>query len=1127
MKNSILTPLTSGVLVFIDPTVEDYLSLIAGVISNTEVILLDPNQDGVAQITAVLAGRSGIHSIHIVSHGSSGAIRLGNSQLSLETMGQYQSQLQQWRDTLTADAELLLYGCNVAAGERGITFLERLKFLIGVEIAASKNLTGSPAQGGDWNLQVSTGAIAAALAFKPEVMANYTSVLVTFIDEDFEDASGSTPPDGWTNVVIEGNPQTDEWRFDNPGNRSFLDNYLDGTFAVYDSDALSNDDVHENIAFESPIFDVSTSSGVFLQFDQVYGGIAAGVYASEIFVEAYDGTSWQDVYSSNSNDFVINSPIIDLTDELAGVEDAQIRFRFDGNWSYLWAIDNVEVVDYLPPGISTPSTLVGVSEDNVPDPFSFEFVLQSKPTADVTLSFTVDGTQLQPIDSMTFTPDNWNVPQVSVVRAVADGIAEGNEQTSAIGVTVTSADAVYNGFAVDDITAEITDDAIPGYLSYRTVEGTYRDLSQLAANNSNIASWLDIGDSYDKITPGGPEGYDLHVLELTNKSTNSSQPKPTLYVEGGIHAREYTTNEVVSRFGEYLVNNYGTDPDVTWLLNYFQIDINPAVNPDGRKFAEQGYSWRKNTNPNPPPGQDAADFPTYGVDLNRNHDFEWGEVEGGSSGDPADETYRGASAASEPETQAVENFVKTLFPDQRGPNRNDAAPDDATGILLDIHSYGNTILYPWGSTSDPAPNRDDLRTLGLKFGFYTDANGTPYDVYQSIGLYPTDGTTDDWAYGTLGVAGYTWELGTDFFESSEYFEQSVSKQVISALLYAAKAAYRPYQTPAGPESIEVSTDLAQVVAGTTSVVLSATADDTREADSNAEGLQEGTLLDPSQDIVAGHYSIDNPSWITGTQLYSLNAADGAFDSSVETLQATIDTSDLAPGRHTIFVESQDADGNFGVPSAVFLDVLEAPSSNAKVLDGSNSSEKLVGGKGSDIIYARDGNDTVAGGLGDDLLLGGAGDDILRGDYNKKSPGGRKGGDDIIYGGAGNDQIGGKGGNDTLYGEAGDDKLWGDNGNDLLWGGVGNDTIVGDDFSGGSGSDTFVLATGEGTDTISDFDIAKDLIGLAGTLKFAQLSITQDGDNSVIGFDDESLAILTGVQANILTDSFFIPITAVV
>ncbi|MEQ8466042.1 hypothetical protein [Coleofasciculus sp. E1-EBD-02] len=190
------------------------------------------------------------------------------------------------------------------------------------------------------------------------------------------------------------------------------------------------------------------------------------------------------------------------------------------------------------------------------------------------------------------------------------------------------------------------------------------------------------------------------------------------------------------------------------------------------------------------------------------------------------------------------------------------------------------------------------------------------------------------------------------------------------------------------------------------------------------------------------------------------------------------------------------------------------------IDGTPNNDTLVGTQGSDRINGFGGNDTIAGNLGNDTIFGGDGDDVLRGDLNQRSPQVDIGGDDIIFGGAGSDRIGGKGGNDQLFGEAGDDQIWGDDGDDILRGGLGNDTLTGDDFSGGSGSDTFILAMNEGTDTIVDFQDGADLIGLANGLTFGQLSIIQDGKNTLIGFEDETLAILKGVNANLLTEADF-------
>ncbi|MEL6471776.1 MAG: calcium-binding protein [Cyanobacteria bacterium J06623_4] len=164
-------------------------------------------------------------------------------------------------------------------------------------------------------------------------------------------------------------------------------------------------------------------------------------------------------------------------------------------------------------------------------------------------------------------------------------------------------------------------------------------------------------------------------------------------------------------------------------------------------------------------------------------------------------------------------------------------------------------------------------------------------------------------------------------------------------------------------------------------------------------------------------------------------------------------------------------------------------------------------------------DILAGGDGSQIIDGGAGDDILRGDTDSRKAGTSFGGNDIIFGGAGNDRIGGKGGNDQLFGGEGDDQIWGDDGDDLIFGGLGNDTLTGDNFSDGQGTDTFVLAAGEGTDTIVDFEVGTDLIGLAGGLSFGQLTLMEDK----VLFGEEVLAMLNGVSTGTLTEVDFVAV----
>lgn len=183
--------------------------------------------------------------------------------------------------------------------------------------------------------------------------------------------------------------------------------------------------------------------------------------------------------------------------------------------------------------------------------------------------------------------------------------------------------------------------------------------------------------------------------------------------------------------------------------------------------------------------------------------------------------------------------------------------------------------------------------------------------------------------------------------------------------------------------------------------------------------------------------------------------------------------------------------------------------------GDDTRNRLQGtDEADDVIFAGGGNDLVAGGLGNDVIFGEFGNDTLRGDRNSRSAQGSEGGDDIIYGGAGRDRIGGKGGNDRLYGDEDNDHLWGDDGDDWLWGGLGRDQLY-----GGRGQDTFVLALGEGRDTVYDFDCDDDVFGLANGLRFEDLSFTIRGTSTQISSDGEVLINVANVTSPFSSTSF--------
>lgn len=456
--------------------------------------------------------------------------------------------------------------------------------------------------------------------------------------------------------------------------------------------------------------------------------------------------------------------------------------------------------------------------------------------------------------------------------------------------------------------------SIPGYTCYRTVEETYTTMNNLVASKPTLANIVDIGPSFEK-SRNASLGYTMKVLRITNSATDATLPnKPNMVIFGSIHAREYTPAELVTRFGEWLVNGYGTDSEATWLVDNYRFHLVLQANPDGRKKAEAGSSWRKNTNNT----NGSCSSSSFGTDLNRNFGFHWSTVPGGSSGDPCNETYRGPTAASEQETRNLIQYVAGtkgtdgsytggVFPDRRADTVSAAAPSDFQGIFMDIHSYSQLVLWPWGDTSSASPNSVPLRTLGRRLAWFNN-----YTPQQSAQLYATDGATDDNFYGSLGVPSYTIELGVAFFESCTTFQNTTLPKNLSALKYAARNLSSPYNTPAGPDTVSVSASAATVSPGA-SLTISAAVNDSRFNQTN------GT--ETIQNIASAIVTIDKLPGSVGATPITMSASDGTFNANTETVTATISTTGLAVGRHLAYVQATDTSGKAGTPNAVIFNIV--------------------------------------------------------------------------------------------------------------------------------------------------------------------------------------------------------------
>jgi len=289
-----------------------------------------------------------------------------------------------------------------------------------------------------------------------------------------------------------------------------------------------------------------------------------------------------------------------------------------------------------------------------------------------------------------------------------------------------------------------------GYHSYDQVT---QDLDKLGEKYPGLCKKVSLGKS--------AEGREIWALRISeNIDAAETDSKPGVVITGCHHAREWMSVEIPLHVAHNLLDNYESDPAAKERVQKGDLWIVPIVNPDGYEYSRNSDSWwRKNRRP---VENDALGKPTdaIGVDLNRNYydgnpahmelyrpesdtpgstSDDWGVT----SDDPDSDSYRGPSGASEPETQALLG-LELNHKNIRG--------------VIDHHSYGEMILYPWGYTEEPSPVKDLHVEIGTKLN---EAMGNRYSLKQSSGLYPSAGESDD-CQSVNGLVTFTLEVGRSF-----------------------------------------------------------------------------------------------------------------------------------------------------------------------------------------------------------------------------------------------------------------------------------------------------------------------------------------------------------------------------
>ena len=264
--------------------------------------------------------------------------------------------------------------------------------------------------------------------------------------------------------------------------------------------------------------------------------------------------------------------------------------------------------------------------------------------------------------------------------------------------------------------------------------GIQEELKAQAAAHPDIAEYRVIGE-----TVMGQEIGAVRVTKNVEKAKDGKKPT-TVYI-GAQHAREWITPEMVRRLLDLYLTSYGTDDQITDLVDDTELWFIPVANPDGYDYSfEDGQRlWRKNLSDNDGDGEvSAAD----GVDLNRNSATRWGYDNEGSSPIPTSHTYRGPSAASEPETQALDQLFGAITPQ----------------FMINYHSAAELLLYGIGwQVATPSP--DDVIYEAM-VGDDAQPAVTGYDPDISAELYTTNGDLDSHMQEAHGTLGFTPEMST-------------------------------------------------------------------------------------------------------------------------------------------------------------------------------------------------------------------------------------------------------------------------------------------------------------------------------------------------------------------------------
>ena len=1084
-------------LVFIDAAVDDYQSLLNGVIAETDVIVLDLQRDGVLQITEALRDRPTPAAIHIVSHGSPGALYLGNSQLNLRNLAHYADDLAGW-----SAPQLLLYGCNVAAGDAGEEFIAKLHHLTGAEIAASTTPIGNAALGGDWNLDVQTGEMEMALAILPAMQRAYSAILNLSVTQDGNATSllnkilGTTT--GLSNITasVTGDPQSfGQFSTDPFGLGSGI--VLSTGKAVSTVGPNNSAGVSDGLGLTSATLTIqfdadSTVNSIY--FNYVFGSEEFPEYVgsfNDAFQLSINGTNLAKL--TNGSDVTINN-LFPTTDYVDGAGNADTQL--DGFSKVLTLTgtlikngQNTIVIHINDVGDASYDSAVFIQGGSLGT--SPPVVDTTPPTAPATAPDLDAASDLGASSTDNLTSDT----TPTFVGAPGSGVFGDTitlyEGSTVLGTGTIAADGSWS------VTASVLGNGV------HNISATFRDV---AGNESAQSSALPV--TISSTAPAAPASApDLETASDTGVSSTDDLTNVTTPTFVGAPGSG-TAGDIVTLYDGATVVGTGTVAvDGSWTvatsvlsdgLYNISASFTDAVGSESAKSAALPVTINNA----------APTAPTSAPDLIPASDTGASNTDNVTT--DTTPTFVGAPGSGTP-GQLVTLYDSTFIATPIGTGI--VAADGSWSITASTLGGGvNTIAF----TLTDAVGNESAFSPDLSITIEGAAPAAPstsqLDPITDSGVSNSDNLTNDKTPTFKGTnqPGNTVELFAGTVSLGRAIVDSTGKWSLTPTTVLADGNYQITLKAIGPSGLVSASSAAVPLTIDTRPATAAILEiDQPVRDSGANTLtvrfsEAVRNVDPSDLALslngqpiplvgATLTTTDNISWTLGN-IPGLTQASGDYQISLKPSNDITDSAGnaLATGNTESWLTGYTSDA---MPSFGFKD--------------GKKGIKIRDGRDSDILWGRGGRDTLSGSGGNDRLSGRGGSDKIKGGAGK----------DRMGGGTSNDQLFGGGGADRLKGKKGQDRLIGGGGNDRLIGGGGDDVLVGgqgrDVLTGGNGKDSFTFNNlSEAGDRVTDFDSANDLLDVRGIFAASKFG----GDNRFAQYHQFMQLVQVGSDTEVRVDT---------